>query len=203
MSHRVVLSLGKRERESNIESIEASIGDSFLSRLFFYNDSSNASLTSNDRTSVFPEMRKSLLRQSEQIPGIILEKKINFFRLRVPIMIVTLNYRQIQIGCVSLERATRVTARCCPVLTGSQCQGREGVAEIGAWNYDAHTPNFPSLSEVRDRSYRAAPFLLFLLEDPPCVSYHPWVHPYPRSSLRCRVSALPARVPLFSLHPLL
>lgn len=112
------------------------------------------------------------------------------------------NYPWIQIGCVSLERATRVTARCCPVLTGSQCQGREGVAEIGAWNYDAHTPNLPSLSEVRDRSYRAVPFLFFLLENPPRVSHHPWVHPYPRSSLRCRVSALLARVPLFSLHPL-
>lgn len=42
-----------------------------------------------------------------------------------------------------------------PALTTRQCQGREGVAEIVAWNYDAHTPNFPSLSEVRAPGYVA------------------------------------------------
>jgi len=41
----------------------------------------------------------------------------------------------------------------CPALTTRQCQGREGVVEIVAWNYDAHTPNFPSLSEARASGY--------------------------------------------------
>lgn len=115
------------------------------------------------------------------------------------------NYPLIQMGCVSRKRATRVTARCCPAPTGSQCQGREGVAEIGAWNYDAHTPNFPSLSEVRDRSYGAAPFLLFLSEGPSArrrvrAPSPPPVEAYVAASPRCPVLLSPHPLPLPHNH---
>lgn len=48
------------------------------------------------------------------------------------------NYPLIQMGCVSCKRATRVTVRCCPAPTGSQCQGREGVAEISERGTTTH-----------------------------------------------------------------
>lgn len=111
-----------------------------------------------------------------------------------------------QIGCVSLERATRVTARgvsCVP--TASQCQGREGVVEIGAWNYDAHTPNFPSLS--RSLESPELPLSRLLSSPSPPGPSAPLAHPHHPPSppylsftrLRCRVSASPPS--LFSPLP--
>jgi len=53
-----------------------------------------------------------------------------------------------------------------------------GVVEIGVWDYDAHTPNFPSLSEVH-ASYPRTPFLSSIS---PRISTT--VHPYPIRTLR-------------------
>lgn len=82
----------------------------------------------------------------------------------------------------------------CPALTARQCQGREGVAEIVAWNYDAHTPNFPSLSEVRASGYAVGSFPPF---HPRRASARvsPSVHPYlvraPDVTPRLRLSTSP------------
>jgi len=60
--------------------------------------------------------------------------------------------------CVSVCMCVVCFVCVCPALTTRQCQGREGVAEIVARNYDAHTPNFLSLSEVRAPGYVAGSF---------------------------------------------
>jgi len=58
----------------------------------------------------------------------------------------------------ALKWARSGSARCVAV---SCCDGQSmsrsgGVVEIGVWDYDAHTPNFPSLSEVH-ASYPPTP----------------------------------------------
>lgn len=72
--------------------------------------------------------------------------------------------------------ATRDAQRVCVLLdaAGAMSRSRGGGREIVAWNYDAHTPNFPSLSEVRAPGYAAGSF-------PPgrTSSRLSPVHPYP------------------------
>ncbi|KAL0130736.1 hypothetical protein PUN28_002392 [Cardiocondyla obscurior] len=95
--------------------------------------------------------------------------------------------RSIAVACLDRERVRdgRCICMCArPALTAGQCQGREGVAEIVAWNYDAYTPNFPSLSEVRASDYATGSFPSFyprrVRRRVPSLRVHPYLAAFSR-----------------------